>query len=46
MSRLSTTLMGKKHYTLTYDYKDHSKISNWLVNAANITELDDINFDE
>lgn len=44
VAKLSADIMGKKYYQLTYNQADHAKISRWLLNAANITQLDDLTY--
>ena len=46
VAKLSASLMGKTHYVLSYKYSEHDKRSKWLRENANISQIDDLDFDE
>jgi hypothetical protein len=43
---LSQTLMGKKMFTLRYDAAEHEKRYSWLLKQANMSNIDDFDFDD
>lgn len=45
ITELSQALMGKKIYKITYPYYKHKQIQEWLCQAANLTEITDIEYD-
>jgi hypothetical protein len=38
--------MGKRPITLKYPYNKHNKITKWLFEHANITSVDDMEYDD
>ncbi|CDW87062.1 gtp-binding protein [Stylonychia lemnae] len=46
LQEMSSKLMGKKLTKITYKYSDHDKIQKWLFENANISQIDDFEFDD